>query len=278
MPTIILTRAAQAVALLVVGAGCAQAPAPSAPSQATATTTSSEPHAAPPHWAYAGEEGPSHWGDLSPDFALCRTGSMQTPIDLPASAGADPAPRLTFSYHPFPMSLLNNGHTVQVVAASGSWVATGTAPTDRYELTQFHFHSPAEHTVAGKTFDLELHLVHKNAAGNLLVVGVLFQKGKENPLLAPIFTRAPTEAGKDPVAQGQEMVDPAALLPVSSAYLHYTGSLTVPPCTEGVAWYVMASPGEVSEAQIARYQALFHGATNRPVQPLGQRKVVGVAP
>ncbi len=203
---------------------------------------------------------------------------MQTPIDLPASAGADASAHLTFSYHPLALSLLNNGHTLQVVAASGSSVVVGPAPADRYELAQFHFHSPSEHTLAGKAFDLELHLVHKNAAGNLLVVGLLFQKGKENPLLEPIFARAPTEAGKDPVAQGQEMVDPASLLPARSAYFHYTGSLTVPPCTEGVAWYVMATAGEVSDAQIARYQALFHGATNRPVQPLAQRKVVEVQP
>jgi len=203
---------------------------------------------------------------------------MQTPIDLPSSAAADASTHLTFSYHPFPMALLNNGHTLQVVAASGSSVAVGPAPTDRYELSQFHFHSPSEHTLAGKAFDLELHLVHKNAAGNLLVVGLLFRRGKANPLLEPIFARAPTDAGKDPVAQGQEIVDPTSLLPAGSAYFHYTGSLTVPPCTEGVAWYVMATAGEVSDAQIARYQALFHGATNRPVLPLGQRKVVEVQP
>jgi len=267
------------LALLALGAGCAQPPAPAAAS-APAPDASAAAHAGPPHWSYAGEEGPAHWGDLSPDFAACRTGSMQAPIDFPASAsaGADAAPYLAFSYHPFPLSLLNSGHTLQVVAASGSSVVVGPAPTDRYDLVQFHFHSPSEHTVAGKAFDLELHLVHKNAAGNLLVVGLLYKKGKDNPVLAPIFARAPTEAGKDPIPQGQEVVDPTSLIPASSAYFHYTGSLTAPPCTEGVAWYVMATAGEVSDAQIARVQALFHGATNRPVQPLGGRTVVEVQP
>jgi carbonic anhydrase len=275
----ILTRAVQAVALLAIGGGCAGSQPPAVPlPDVPAASHAGDAHAGPAHWSYAGEDGPAHWGDLSPDYSLCRTGSMQTPIDFPASAAADASTHLTFSYHPFPMSLLNNGHTVQVVAASGSSVVVGPAPADRYELAQFHFHSPSEHTVAGKAFDLELHLVHKNAAGNLLVVGLLFQKGKENPLLAPILARAPTEAGKDPVPQGQEVVDPTPLLPVSSPYFHYTGSLTTPPCTEGVSWYVMATPGEVSDAQVARFQALFHGATNRPVQPLGQRRVVEVQP
>jgi carbonic anhydrase len=259
----LITRAVGAFAILV-GTACAEPPPPSVP----------PPHTGPPHWSYAGDEGPAHWGDLSPDFGLCKSGSQQTPIDLPASAEADHAASLAFAYHAFPMSLLNNGHTLQVVAAAGSSVVVGPTPADRYELVQFHFHSPSEHTLAGKAFDLELHLVHKNAAGKLLVVGLLFQKGQENPVLAPIFARAPTEVGKDPVAQGQEVVDPTPIVPAKSAYFHYTGSLTTPPCTEGVEWYVVSTPGEVSDAQVARYQSLFHGATNRPVQPRGDRKVV----
>jgi carbonic anhydrase len=265
--------------LLVAGLALALgacAPSPAAP--ATTPPVSTAADAGAPHWSYAGDEGPAHWGDLSPDFAVCKSGSRQTPVDLPASADADHTAALAFGYHPFPTTLLDNGHTLQVVAASGSSLVVGPTPADRYELVQFHFHSPSEHTLAGQAFDLELHLVHKNASGNLAVVGLLFKAGKDNPMLAPLFAQAPTTIGTPTHVDNPATVDPSALLPANAGYFHYDGSLTTPPCSEDVAWYVMSSVGEVSQAQIDRYRALFHGPTNRPVQPLGGRSVVQYRP
>ncbi len=264
-----------------LGAGCArsapssESPPASSPPAPAADTRARTGHA---HWSYDGPDGPTHWGELSADFDLCRTGAQQSPIDLPASAEASHAPRLEFLYRPFPLSIVNTGHSLQVAAAPGSILVAGPTPADRYELVQFHFHSPSEHSLAGVAFDLELHLVHKNASGNLLVVGLLFRKGKENPALKPIFALAPTAAGQDARGESLATVDPGALVPANAGYFHYTGSLTAPPCSEGVAWYVLSTIGEVSEDQIARYQGLFHGATNRPAQPLHGRSVVEYRP
>jgi carbonic anhydrase len=247
--------------LAALGAGCA----PSA-------------RVASPHWSYVGTDGPAQWGGLSPDFDLCKAGAQQSPIDLPPSAEPDHAGPLVFAYQAFPLSVVNNGHALQIDVASGSTVTVGPTATDRYELVQFHFHSPSEHTLAGRASELELHLVHRNASGHLLVVSLLFDKGNENPALAPIFALAPSEVGRGSGKEGGARVDPGTLVPASSGYFHYTGSLTTPPCSEGVAWYVMSTHGEVSEAQIARYRALFHGGTNRPVQPQGGRSIVQYRP
>ena len=143
-----------------------------------------------PHWAYTGDEGPEHRGDLSPDFGKCKAGHEQTPIDLAKDAprGAALAP-LAFSYAKSPLVLLDNGHTVQANAAPGS---TLTANGARYGFVQFHLHAPSEHTVAGKRFDAELHLVHKSDDGKLAVVGVLLAVGKESRALAPFFDHLPS--------------------------------------------------------------------------------------
>jgi len=247
-----------------------------APPAAPATTVAAKPEppapSAPVHWGYTGEEGPAHWGDLSPDFALCKSGAAQTPVDLPAKVAPSAAlPPLEFAFGKVPVRILNNGHTVQVNVDDG---ATTKVRGETWKVAQFHLHGPSEHTVAGKGTALELHLVHKNDKGELLVVGVFIVEGQPNAALAPYFDHAPSEVGKEPTTVPDAFIDLAAVLPKRRAYYHYTGSLTIPPCTEGVEWYVLAAPLEASRAQIEAFRAAVHGDTARPVQPLGDRKIV----
>ncbi len=220
------------------------------------------------HWGYAPPEDPSRWADLSPDFKACRTGAHQSPIDLPKAGGPLEAPALSFSYQPFPLAIYNNGHAIQITAAGGSSISLGPGPDDRYELVQFHMHTPAEHKVAGQGYDMELHLVHKNAAGQLAVVGLLFQKGADNPLLAPITDHAPKEISKEGQAVRGIEVDVSKLLPAQLDYYSYDGSLTAPPCSETVKWFVMTAVGTIGPGQLAKLEEAGHGPNARPVQPV----------
>lgn len=253
-----------------VSAAPTAAPTPTVSASASASAAPAEKH--PPHWTYSGEEGPEKWGDLTQDFGLCKVGVNQTPIDLlPKKVEKDKSLKaLEFGLKPIPLKVLNNGHTVQVVATD---TATLNAAGDTWSLAQFHFHAPSEHTVDGKHFDMELHFVHKNAKGALAVVGVLLKKGKANKALASVFDAAPAEVSKDPKSVEGVMVDVSSLLPAKAPYSTYPGSLTTPPCSEGVTWFVLDKVAEVSEAQIAKFREVTHGDTARPVQPLGARKV-----
>jgi carbonic anhydrase len=220
-------------------------------------------HAAP-HWAYEGEAGPEAWGGLSADFRVCALGLEQTPIDLKNAINAETG-LVEPAFQPMPLSILNNGHTIQVNCPAGSrTVISG----DTFELLQFHFHHPSEHLLAGRPFEMELHFVHKSAAGKLAVLGVFIRLGQENPALAPIWAAMPDKAG-EPNAVGTN-IDPAGLLPANRTYFRYHGSLTTPPCSEGVLWTVYQEAIEASESQIRRFAALFP-VNARPVQSLNSR-------
>ena len=216
------------------------------------------------HWTYEGHEGPEHWAELSPDFKSCELGVQQSPIDLagpvPAKIGV-----VAPAFKPVPLVVLNNGHTIQVNCAPGG--GSEIAGT-RYELLQFHFHHPSEHLLNGKAFAMELHFVHKSAEGNLAVLGVLIRPGAENATLAPVWKAMPSEKG-EPVNAGVT-VDPSALLPKDHTYFRYYGSLTTPPCSEGVLWTVFAQPIEASAAQIRAFGDLFP-MNARPAQSLNHR-------
>jgi carbonic anhydrase len=226
-----------------------------------------------------GDTGPEHWGDLDSSFHLCAHGVQQTPIDLPAKAAATSHAPPRPQWSPVPLTVVNNGHTIQVVdTAPSSFTVDGTT----YALAQFHFHSPAEHTIGGRTYDAELHLVHKSSDGKVLVVGILFKEGAENALLEPIWDAMPPEESPVPKTVSNVAIDLASLLPSAPRYLRYDGSLTVPPCTEGVRWLVVepdpSAPPQLSRAQIAKLRAATHGETNRPIQPLGGRSVTELLP
>ncbi len=222
---------------------------------------------APVHWTYEGEEGPTHWGNLSPDYATCSTGISQSPVDISNSAPKDRA-NLVFHYLPSKINILNNGHTIQVNYDSGSYIDLDGV---RYNLVQFHFHAPSEHSLNGKLAEAELHLVHKSDDGKLAVVGILIEIGTENPAFKSTWDNLPFTKGS--VRQLSAEVDALAMLPARQETYRYIGSLTTPPCTEGVKWNVMVEPVEMSKTQLAAFRSIFEG-NNRPVQPLDGRSFI----
>jgi carbonic anhydrase len=150
------------------------------------------------------------------------------------------------------LRIINNGHTIQVNAAPGSsCVIAGTS----YELQQFHFHHPSEHLLSGKPFDLECHLVHRSAAGDLAVIGVFIRPGETNRALEPIWSAMPRQEG--PERDAGTAIDPGTLLPDERSYFRYMGSLTTPPCTQGIVWTLFQQPIEASPEQIRQFAALF---------------------
>ncbi|HTN51085.1 MAG TPA: carbonic anhydrase family protein [Anaeromyxobacter sp.] len=221
----------------------------------------------PPHFTYEGEHGPAHWASLDPAYGTCKLGKHQSPIDI-RGAKAAALPAITFSYQPSPMKVIDNGHTVQVPYAPGSFITVGD---QRYELQQLHFHHPAEEKVNGKGYPLVAHLVHKSAEGKLAVVAVLFADGKANPFLEGVWKHLPAEEGKEEAPAGVT-VDASSLLPASHGYYTFAGSLTTPPCTEGVTWFVLKTSVPISKDQVAAFAKKYpHNA--RPVQPLNGRLV-----
>lgn len=199
---------------------------------------------------------------------LCDSGKRQSPIDI-RSATRKSLPALEFNYRPAPLRIADDGHTVRVRFAAGQSLHIGS---ERFTLQQFHFHTPGGDRIAGEEFPMAAHLLHKSASGQLLAVVVLFRTGADNPLLDALLPLIPAQADGDHV-RADRAVDARALLPASLGYYRYTGSLTAPPCTEGVEWLVMKQPLEVSKAQLARYGQRF--ADNmRGVQPLHQRLVL----
>jgi carbonic anhydrase len=228
--------------------------------------------AAPEHaaWGYDGPAGPAAWGDLKPEFAACKSGQSQTPIDVDAKKAPDKTlTPLRFQYGKLPLLELNNGHTIEV---ENSVKAVLEGAGEAWQLVQFHFHTPSEHTVNGKSFPLELHLVHKNDKGSLAVVAMLFEAGPANQALAAVFDNAPTEVTAEPRPVPGAMIDLGSLMPKQAAYTTYPGSLTTPPCSENVTWFVLDAAGQASTAQIAKLQQLMHGHNNRPLQALGTRQ------
>ena len=224
---------------------------------------------APGHidWNYDGDHGPKHWAELAPDFGECARGKAQSPINISHATARDDLPDLDVHYHTAPLRILNNGHTVQVNAPDDDTLSIGD---HRYHLAQFHFHTPSEEHVDGKTYAMELHMVHRDDEGHLAVLGVLIKHGRKNPALDHVLSHLPKDA--DGEHAEADDVDPASLLPQDLSYFYYDGSLTTPPCAEHVSWYVMEHPIEASNQQIARFKKLYaHNA--RPLQPLNERTV-----
>ncbi len=247
--------------------------------ESTATTATTAGHAeaagpttatvATPHWTYAGDTGAEHWGDLDPANAACATGTHQSPIDLGGATGA-PLADLVFQWHAGPATVVDNGHTVQIdLADSGDLVLDGHP----YRLVQFHVHAPSEHTVNGRSFPLEVHFVHQDDAGRLAVVGMLVDTGPATEALAPVLAVHPTSGG--PAVPVSGTFDPTSLLPLTPLRIayRYDGSLTTPPCTEGVAWSVLFGSITVSPEQLSAITSQLAEPNNRPTQPLDGRPV-----
>ncbi|MGQ3052212.1 MAG: carbonic anhydrase [Roseateles sp.] len=227
--------------------------------------------AASPHWEYRGAHGPAHWAALDSGFETCAKGAQQSPIDI-RDALVTPLPALQFSYGSVPPAIVNNGHTVQVNLPAGNAL---TLDGHRYELLQFHFHTPSEERIQGKSAAMVAHFVHRDAEGQLAVVAALIQPGQANPGFESVLAHMPAHAGETLTVDGLAL-DLAALLPADRGYYDFDGSLTTPPCSEHVHWLVLKQPVTVSPAAIRRFRALY-AANARPVQPLNGR-VVRVSP
>jgi len=220
-----------------------------------------------PHWEYTGDAGPAHWSTLAPEFAAC-AGRNQSPIDLDNFIEAE-LPPIAFDYKAGGHDVVNNGHTIQVNYHAGSSISIDD---DTFALKQFHFHAPSENHIDGKSFPIEAHFVHADAKGDLAVVAVMFEQGDNNPALDTLWARLPGKEG-DPQALSPEIAA-AELLPGNRDYYRYEGSLTTPPCSEGVRWLVLKHPVPVSAEQIDRLTKALGHPNNRPVQPVGARVVL----
>ena len=220
-----------------------------------------------PHWSYSGPTGTAKWGDMEEEFASCKLGKKQSPIDIKGAKKSD-LPAIEFNYNQTPAEVVNNGHTIQVNLTQGGEVKVASGG---YKLLQFHFHSPSEEKVNGRPYPLVAHLVHKSDAGKLAVIAVLFKKGKKNPSLEKVFAAMPGKAdGKAELAGGVNATD---LLPAKRAYWAFEGSLTTPPCSEDVQWQVLKDPVELSKDQLAAFKKLYP-MNARPVQPLNGRSLL----
>ncbi|MFB5759233.1 carbonic anhydrase [Paenibacillus medicaginis] len=230
--------------------------------------------ASPAHWTYEGDTGPEHWGELDEDYLACKNGTQQSPIDIKHSelTASDTIQPMEVHYGKTEANIQNNGYTIQVGLKDHQnyIVLDGT----RFMLAQFHFHHPSEHQIDGQHADMELHFVHKSGDGKTAVLGVLIKKGAENKAFESIWSSMPATETEEAV-ELEDTVDPASMLPANLHSIRYSGSLTTPPCTEGVSWIVLDNPIEMSQAQIDQFAAIFPD-NHRPVQPLGDRKAVSV--
>jgi carbonic anhydrase len=260
----------------LVIAGCTGQDPPT-PSATTATTATPAAAPGPVAWHYEGETGPAHWGKLSPQFAACGEGRAQSPIDI-SNPVRGTAPELKTSFPPAALRIvhhehladgLNNGHTIQINYAGADTLTFGGAS---YQLAQYHFHAPSEHALNGKPFPMEMHMVHKAADGRLAVIGTFIQEGARNDAFEPVWSNLPAQKGSETHYPAVK-VDVDALLPAVRTTYRYDGSLTTPPCSEGVAWIVMTTPIELSKEQIGAFTRLVSG-NNRPRQPLNGRTLM----
>lgn len=260
----ILSLALASILSCIVTIAC-QSPAPEQPSANTPPPAKQEKV----DWSYQGEGGPERWGELSPEFATCKIGGDQSPIDIDTKTvtKGDAAKKIEFSYKPTALNVKNTGYGIQIDYSSGS---KAKIDGQEYQLLQFHFHAPSEHTIDGIVYPLVFHLVHQNQASKkLAVVGVFVKEGKKNAALDKISSNMPKTEGVKEVSGAT--IDASNLLPAASSYYNYPGSLTTPPCSEEVNWNVMTGTIEASKEQIDAFKAISTNA--RPVQPLGDRTV-----
>lgn len=222
------------------------------------------------HWSYEGEGSPEHWAELNGEYKTCQKGMNQSPINIDTTVQAHVSPLITH-YSDGPITLINNGHTIQAglkQTTADAVMIDGVA----FTLQQFHFHAPSENTVHGKHYAMEMHLVHKDAKGAVAVVAVMFDKGAANPELNKLWSAMPEKAEQDVKITTQ--MDLNALLPKDKTYWRFSGSLTTPPCSEGVTWIVLKHPLTLSAEQLAKFTHTMHHDNNRPTQPLNGRVVI----
>ena len=250
------------LAAAIAFAGCAETET-AQPTDAVASSGESS-HAEEASWRYEGTSGPAAWGTISEEFATCSAGQEQSPIDIDtATAEQGELPALAFEYGASTLKVEDTGHGFKGTPGEEHTLHVGD---DTYKLLQFHAHTPSEHTVDGEHYPMEVHFVHQNDAGELAVVGVMIDSGNENAAYDPFTASVGASSGEATI----DALD--AKLPTNRSYFTYPGSLTTPPCSEGVRWIVLREPVSMSEAQIAPFAAAYE-MTNRPVQELHGRMV-----
>ncbi len=220
------------------------------------------------HWGYTGHNTPETWGHLSEKYRECSEGLNQSPINITHSLHAH-LPPLNPHYTSRSKNIVNNGHTIQVNMEPGS---TFNIDNDTFELKQFHFHSPSENHINGQAFPLEAHFVNLDKDGNIAVIAVMFKEGKPNKALEKVWAHMPTKEGESKPFKVAGIAN--VLLPKDKHYYRFNGSLTTPPCTEGVRWFVLKTPVTVSKEQVEKFKHIMHHHNNRPIQPLDARVIV----
>lgn len=218
------------------------------------------------HWAYEGENGPANWGKINTDWAKCGTGNRQSPIDIRDGMRVD-LEQIVFDYKPSSFNVVDNGHTIQVTLSGGNYI---TVQNRSYELVQFHFHRPSEERINGRGFEMVVHLVHKDAEGRLAVVAVLLERGKPQNMIQTVWNNLPLE--KFDTVAPSVVLDVNEILPQRREYYTFMGSLTTPPCSEGVLWLVMKEPMQASPAQMALFSRLYP-LNARPIQASSGRVI-----
>ena len=237
--------------------------------QQSAAVTDTKTHGGESHWAYEGEAGPQSWGDLKPDFNTCATGKRQSPINIEdGNTLQGPAEPVQFAYAPSNGTVVNNGHTIQVDVQGENTI---TVRGSTYRLLQFHFHTPSEEQINSRRFPMVAHLVHKNNEGQLAVVAVLLDEGAASPFIDKVWTYMPLDAN-DRVRMPQGLLNLSELLPTDQRYYQFMGSLTTPPCSEGVLWMVMKQPVTISRGQHRLFTQIYPNNA-RPVQAVNGRVV-----
>ncbi|MEP6876905.1 MAG: carbonic anhydrase family protein [Burkholderiales bacterium] len=231
---------------------------------AAAAPDAPDAHAA--HWDYAGSGGPETWGQMKPEFAKCSSGTRQSPIDIRDGIKVN-LDAVQFDYKASGFRVVDNGHTVQVNVGPGNAIEVMGR---RYDLVQFHFHRPSEERIDGRQFDMVVHLVHKDIDGRLAVVAVLLDRGSAQPIVQNVWNNLPLEKGDEVAARGT--INLNELLPAERSYFTYMGSLTTPPCSEGVLWMVMKQPVQVSADQIGIFARLYP-MNARPIQSASGRLI-----
>jgi carbonic anhydrase len=240
------------------------------------------------NWGYEGNNGPEFWSKLDPSFKLCTTGKEQSPVDISQFAKKSGS-TLAFNYEPAPIvivddgttlltigktqTLINDGHTLQLNFPGEFTKESISFNGKDYRLVQFHFHTPSENKQHGQVAPLEIHFVHQGDNGTLAVVGVFVKEGKENLVLQKILENLPIEKAKVKINRN-EHINPLELLPKNHSYYNFAGSLTTPPCAEGVQWLLMSEAITASAAQIEKLKIAINGNNARPVQDLNHREVV----
>jgi carbonic anhydrase len=221
-------------------------------------------------WSYEGANGPEHWGDLDPEYAACNTGKEQSPIDI-RNPSKGQLPAIRFEYKSGPLKIINNGYTavrVNYSRGNGNFLIVGDK---RYELTQFHFHHPSEESINGRPYEMVAHLMHESSDSKIAGVAVLLKAGRANAAVQQLWEHMPETPGKEELIVGVE-VNPTGLLPRETSYYTYMGSITAPPCTEGVTWFVLKTPMDISAEEINAFAKLYPHDV-RPLQPLNGRVV-----